>query len=297
MLHDKTLPPPPEAEGQYHVYQLCYGRAGNRRVSSNFLYHHGDLHDAPMDADYNLWVLHGKDRTILVDTGFSPRASAERNRPLGIDPCLALAQIGLDPDQISDIIITHLHFDHAGNLDRFDKAHFHAQELEVAYATGPCMCHGVMRMPYDVEDVVTFVRHTYAERVTFYDGGGAPFPGVELHLMGGHSRGVQAVRVMTPRGPIVLASDVAHFYANFLRNNPFSVTVDAEETLRAYRRLRELGGRTLDIVPGHDPKTRAVFPQIVVNGLELTVLHAEPKPIADAWLAQLDNFAEMFEGR
>ena len=150
----------PAEDDLYEIYQLTYAHDPGRRVHDNFILR--DMHDGPMPVDFNLWILRNAHRIILVDTGFSPRAAAERKRPLDIDPVEALARIGVDPDTVEDVVITHLHFDHAGNLDRFGKARFHIQDAEVAFATGRCMCDAFIRRPFDVEDVVTLVRHTYA---------------------------------------------------------------------------------------------------------------------------------------
>jgi glyoxylase-like metal-dependent hydrolase (beta-lactamase superfamily II) len=263
-------------DGVYEVYSLCFAHAPERRVHDNFI--RRDMHDGPMPLDFNVWIVRNAYRTVLVDTGFGKRAAGERGRPLNFDPIEALARLGVDPAAIEDIVLTHLHFDHAGNIDRFSKACFHVQDAEASFATGRCMCEPALRYPFDVEDVVTFVRHTYAERVRFHDGDAAPWPGISLHAVPGHTLGMQAVRVMTTRGPIVLASDASHFYANLLRRAPFVVTVDARATLRSYDRLMELAGSIERIVPGHDPRVRAFYPNRDFGGVELTVLHEEPRP-------------------
>jgi glyoxylase-like metal-dependent hydrolase (beta-lactamase superfamily II) len=232
-----------------------------------------------MPLDYNLWILRNAHRTILVDTGFSPRASAERNRPLDFDPVEGLNHLGIDPGEIEDIILTHLHYDHAGNIDRFARARFHVQEAEVGFATGRCMCERPLRWAFDVEDVVTLVRHTYAERVQFHDGDATPLPGISLHIMPGHSPGMQAVRVMTPRGPILLASDASHYYANCLRHSPFVLTVDTVATLRSYDRMMELAGSLDRIIPGHDPIVRTCFPAREYGGIAVTALHEAPDEV------------------
>ena len=94
---------------------------------------------------------------------------------------------------------------------------------------------------------------------------------------------------MTPRGPIVLASDASHFYANLLRRAPFVVTVDAMATLRSYDKLMELAGSVEHIVPGHDPKVRALYPNHDFGGVELTALHEDPKPHDIAALERFDE--------
>lgn len=273
---DKCLLPDIDAphDGIYAVYSLCFARV-ERRVHDNFI--RRDMHDGPMPLDYNLWILHNAYRTVLVDTGFGNRAASERGRQLDLDPVEALGRVGIDVDAIEDIIITHLHYDHAGNIDRFSKACFHVQDAEVAFATGRCMGESEIRYPFDVEDVVAFVRHTYAERVRFHDGDAILLPGISVHAVPGHTLGVQAVKVMTPRGVVVLASDSSHYYANFLRRAPFVVTVDAMATLRSYDRLQDLAGAVERIVPGHDPKVRELYPNYDFGGVQLTALHEEPK--------------------
>ncbi len=290
-MKQSALPAPEFAgDGIYQVFQLCFGRVPDRRVHENFL--RRDMHDGPMPLDFNLWIVRNKHRTVLVDTGFGQRAAAERSRPLDFDPIDGLRQVGVDPDTIEDVILTHLHFDHAGNLDRFGKARFHAQEAEVSFATSRCMCESHLRFPYDVEDVVQFVRHTYAERARFHNGDADLFPGISAHLVPGHTTGIQAVRVMTPRGQVVLASDATHLYANAMRRSPYPVTVDAMATLRSYDRLMELADSYQHIIPGHDPKVRTLYPSREYGGLELTALHEVPKPHAMADLAHLERFED-----
>jgi glyoxylase-like metal-dependent hydrolase (beta-lactamase superfamily II) len=276
MTQNNCIPPSTlQEEGVYEVYSMCFGRAPERRVHENFL--RRDMHDGPMPLDFNVWILRNAHRTVLVDTGFGQRAAKERRRSIDFDPVEGLNQIGIDADSIEDIFLTHLHFDHAGNIDRFKKAKFHVQDAEVTFATGRCMCESHLRFPFDVEDVVALVRHTYTDRVCFHDGDAEPLPGISLHVVPGHTQGIQAVKVMTPRGHVLLASDSTHFYANLLRRSPFSVTVDAMTTLRSYDKLKSLAGSIDRLIPGHDPRVRDLYPSVTYAGIELTVLHVPPR--------------------
>jgi hypothetical protein len=146
------------------------------------------------------------------------------------------------------------------------------------FATGRCMCESSLRWPFDVEDVVTLVRRTYAERVVFHDGDAAPWPGIAIHAMPGHSAAVQTLKIRTPRGPVLLASDATHSYANLARRSPFYVTVSLSDTLSSYARMLEIAGGVDRLIPGHDPLTRRFYPRIEVNGIELVQLHAPPEP-------------------
>ena len=283
--------PEGDAEDVYHVYQLCYGRDLGRRVANNFVL--VDMHDGPMPIDFNIWIVRNAHRTVIVDTGFGPRASAERDRPLDIDPIDALVQVGIDPDTVEDVVITHLHFDHAGNIDRFGKARFHIQDAEVDFATGRCMCDAFIRRPFDVEDVVALVRRTYADRVVFHDGDDDLLPGLTLHSFPGHRAAVQGLRVNTPRGPVLLASDATHYFANVLNMKPFNLTVDSRDTLDSYRKLMAVSGGADRLIPGHDPKIRQLYPTVNVGGLTLWALHETPHPFDPADLARTDDFENL----
>jgi glyoxylase-like metal-dependent hydrolase (beta-lactamase superfamily II) len=269
-----SLPAPDLGDDTYQVWSLNFARL-DRNAHDNFMV--ADLHDGPMPLDYNFWILRNAARTVLVDTGFGPRAAAERRRILLHDPIEALGTLGIGVESIEDVIITHLHYDHAGNMDRLPTAKFHVQDSEVASATGRCMCEKFMRFPYDVEDIVTLVRHTFADRVCFHDGDDACLPGISLHRLPGHTAGIQAVRVKTDRGPLLLASDVSHYYANFMRKSPFSLIVNVPDTLQSYDRLFELASGIEHIIPGHDPVVREIYPSIDVAGISLSALHEPPQ--------------------
>ncbi|WP_323032503.1 N-acyl homoserine lactonase family protein [Paracoccus sp. (in: a-proteobacteria)] len=277
----------PDDEGVYEIWSMCYAR-GERRVHDHFMF--PDMHDGPMPLDYNLWILRNARRVILIDTGFAPRAAIARNRPLIFDPIEGLRQIGIDPDEIEDIVITHLHYDHAGNIDRFGKARFHVQDGEVEFATGRCMCDQHHRFPYDVEDIVSLVRRLHADRVVFHDGDGELFPGVTLRAFPGHSAVVQGVRVMTARGPVLLASDATHYFANILNMKPFVLTLDTVATLDSYQRALALAGGADRLIPGHDPKIRRLYPAHDVNGIELLALHEVPNHVPAEELARTNDY-------
>ena len=130
----------------------------------------------------------------------------------------------------------------------------------MSFATGRHMTCGCIRYPYDVEDVVAMVRAVYAERVVLHEGDAQIAPGVSLHRVGGHTQGLQMVRVETARGPVTLASDAAHYYANMADDNPFPIYFDIGELTQGWRRARALAGSEDRVVPGHDPRVRALYP-------------------------------------
>lgn len=260
---------------RYEVLAIRYANHDRHR-RENFLFPTDD-HEGPMPMDYFVWLLRSKDRTILVDTGFGENQARARGRNLLIHPVDALKTFGVVPEQVTDVVITHLHYDHAGNLAAFPAATFHLQDAEMAFATGRCMCHAALRGAFAVEDVVEMVRRVYAGRVHFVDGDAALFPGISVHAVPGHTRGLQCVRVETERGAVVLASDAAHYYANMQTGNPFPIVVDVAAMAESWDRLRELADSPDHIVPGHDPLVMTRYPRADRSGVEAVALHLRPE--------------------
>lgn len=244
----------------WEVFAIKYSDHMQRTRSFNFIM--DDHPAAPHGMDYYVWLLRNGNRNILVDTGYDAEEGARRDRPILRDPAQALEPFGISAADIDTVIITHLHYDHAGGLDRYPAAKFHLQAAEMAYATGPCMCHGTLQLPFTADHVCQMVRHVYSGRVIFHDGSAEVAPGVTVHAVGGHSRGLQVVQVMTETGPLCLASDASHYYENFLKGKPFPIVVDLENMLSGFSKIVELGGGPDRVIPGHDPLVFEHFPSI-----------------------------------
>lgn len=259
----------------WQAYALRYALQ-ERFGRDNFL-RTSDLHDLPMPMDYFVWVARAGDRSIVIDTGFSADTARKRDRNLLAPVDIALSRVGVDAAGVEDVIITHLHYDHAGNLDLFPRARFHLQDREMGFATGRNMCHSCLRYAFEVEDVVRMVRAVYAERVSFHNGDAEIAEGVSVHHVGGHTDGLQMVRITTERGPIVLASDAAHYYANIETGNPFPIFYNIGDMAEGWRRATRLAGDPQRVVPGHDPKVREIYPALDGSNGEIVALHLAPK--------------------
>jgi len=243
----------------WEVHAIKYADRNARVRGDSFIF--DDNHDAPHPMDYFMWLLRRGSEVILVDTGYDDAEAALRQRPIRMNPAAALAPLGLTPDDITQVIVTHLHYDHAGGLHLFPNAVLHLQTAEMAYATGPCMCHDTLRAPFTADHVCTAIKRLYAGKVIFHDGEAQVADGVTVHCIGGHSRGLQAVRVRTQAGWLVLASDAAHFYENLWARKPFPIVIDLQNMLDGFDTLQRLASAPGLIVPGHDPLVRQYFPK------------------------------------
>jgi glyoxylase-like metal-dependent hydrolase (beta-lactamase superfamily II) len=258
----------------HEVYAIAYGRH-ERRASDNYI--GGDPHNASDPLTYYVWAIAGARGTVIVDTGFDEEVGRRRNRAVGPPVAEGLKAMGISSDAVKDVVITHLHYDHSGNDGLFPHARYHLQDGEMEYATGRCMCHATQRAPFECDYVVEMVRKVYAGRVQFHDGDSELVPGVTLHKIGGHSKGLQCVRVKTRRGYVVLASDTAHLYAHIDQGRIFPITYNVADVLEGYETLKKLATSRHHIVPGHDPKVLALYPA-ARPGLENWAVRLDVEP-------------------
>jgi len=234
----------------YRVYAVKYAERDARR-GEHFL--GGDPHDAPMPMDYFVWAVVGADRTWVVDTGFDEPDATSRRRRLVRSVTDALATINIDAATVTDVIITHFHYDHIGGHDQFPAARFHVQDREMVFATGRQMLERANNHSFTARHVAEMVMLVHAGRVVFHDGDQQLASGLVVHHVGGHTAGLQVVRVRTDVGWLVLASDASHYYENMESGRPFSVAFDVPAVLAGFDLIRSLADRPELVVPGHDP--------------------------------------------
>jgi glyoxylase-like metal-dependent hydrolase (beta-lactamase superfamily II) len=243
--------------GNYKIFAIKYAHH-DRPARDNFI--GGDPHDVNMPLDYFVWAVVGESRTFLVDTGFDAEVGAQRGRIITHSVEEGLGAIGIRPETVEDVIVTHMHYDHAGNRSLFPKARYHVQDREMAYCTGRCMCHGALSHPFNPDDVKSMVGRVFDGRVAFHDGASNLAPGLSVHRVGGHTDGLQVVRVHTERGWVVLASDASHLYANMEQSRPFPAVYNVGDMIEGYRRVHELADSAQHVVPGHDPAVLTRYP-------------------------------------
>lgn len=236
-----------------------------------------DDHDSPIPLAYYIWVVRNAERTIVVDTGFNRETGEQRGCASMRLPREALAMVGIDAAEVEDVVITHMHNDHAGTLYDFPRARFHVQEREAQVTTGPWMLDDDQRHFYSPQDIAEFVHRLFEKRVVFYAGDGEIAPGLTLHALPGHTMGMQALQVPTKRGKLLLASDATHYYEHWMRRVTFPLCWSRTATKQSYEAIERLADSEDHVIPGHDPLVCSLYPAVSEElGNEVVRLDAAP---------------------
>lgn len=203
-----------------------------------------------------VWLVRGGGRNILFDSGYHRDTFAHYFHPVNyMRPDEAVKLAGVQPDEITDVVISHAHWDHLGGIDLFPKATIWIQEEEYRYYTGPAWQHGGDHGGIDPADVQELVTFNTEGRVRFVDGDNVEiFPGIRAYTGGRHTYASQYLRV-EGNPPFVLASDNCYLYRNLAEHRASATFSKADEpaNIQNQARMIELAGGSPDrVIPGHD---------------------------------------------
>lgn len=215
-----------------------------------------------LDIAMIVLVLKGSNgRTVLLDAGFYRDKFMTQWKPQEyVRPDTAVLKFGVKPEDITDVIVSHIHWDHFDGADLFPKAKIWIQNDEIEHhvdSTGRVLDRAI-----DRADATMLQALRSAGRVQAVDGDAKEIiPGITVYTGGKHTFQSQYAAVRTADGTVILASDNAYLYENFDKHVPISQTVDRASNLAAQDRMKTLASSPRLIVPGHDP---AVFTRFTV---------------------------------
>ena len=243
----------------HQIYALKY--AGPVTSSGAFLMWQCDW-DVTARRNYYFWCLTGGPEPVVIDTGMSPDGAEARNLPNYVSPAEMLARLGVEAGRVKHVILTHLHFDHAGGIDLFPGAKVYCQRAEYDFwLHDPIARRPMFSFFLDQTTRDSLVSLHDSGRLELIDGDAEVFSGVQCLLAPGHSPGLQAVAVETGRGTAVLGSDSGHVFQNFRDNWPSSLAVDQIALLKTFDKLKAHASETDLLFPGHDVLLAENFPQ------------------------------------
>ena len=260
--------------GSYQVLAIRFATRVTSRSEVFLGYESYGEPDAELNMDYFLWVARNRSHTVVVDTGFSSAGGARRGRVATCPPIEALAALGVAPDSVSQVVLTHLHFDHTGHIGLFRNAEFLVQRQELSYWARLSESPGGIPPLGESDDLAMLERLGRQGRVRTLDGDTEIAPGIRTVRIGGHTPGLQVVCVAGASRNVILASDALHYYEQLERDWVFRVCDDAEGMRQGYEVLRRLAEESEAVlVAGHDPEVtrRFAFLGGSVEGIALEI--------------------------
>jgi glyoxylase-like metal-dependent hydrolase (beta-lactamase superfamily II) len=247
---------------KYDIYAVRFATIADFRVSSLVA---GADASRRMDIAMMIWVVKGVDgRAAVVDTGFHRDRYFQQYRVMDyVRPSDAIAPLGLKPEDVTDIFLSHMHWDHAGGIDLFPSARVWVQKDEYEHYTGEAWQSGNGHGGIDADDIAEIVRRNTQGKVSFVRGDDdTSVSGVTFGIGGRHTWQSQFVTVQARDRTVVLASDNMYLYENLLLHTPIAQTLDAVSNLRTIDRMRSLASEPRLLVPGHDPAVFDRFPHV-----------------------------------
>lgn len=249
-----------QTKTNYEVYALSYGVYPDFPVSALLA---GADKTRKIDLQMMVWLVRGGGRNILVDTGCYHENVVKGKGILNlIKASDAIAKLGLKAEDITDVIITHMHWDHADGMDLFPNAKIWIQQDEYLYYTGGAWRAGGKHGGIEPDDVLTLVKLNIAGKVNLVAGDNVEIiDGIKVYTGGRHTYASQYASVRTANGTVVVASDNLYLYENLEKHAPIAQTFDADSNLKAQDRMKEIASKPDFIVPGHDPAVFVKYPK------------------------------------
>ena len=238
----------------YEAYAVRFGVLPQFRVSGLI---NGADPSRRLDIPVMVWLLKGSNgKRILIDSGFYRQKFLDQWKPQDFrSPADAVAAAGVKAEEITDIIISHAHWDHVDGADLFPTATVWIQREEYAYYTGEAWQKGNTHGGIDEDDMLALLKINTQGRLRFVNGDDQEIiPGIRCYTGGKHTWQSQYVGVQTSAGTAVFTSDNVYLYENIDKHLPIAQTLDAASNLRAQDRIKTLAADPSLIVPGHDPE-------------------------------------------
>lgn len=254
------------------VYAIRYATRAESFRAEHF--YRGDPQpNRRLPIDYYVWAVLEPDRTVLLDAGFTRSTALRRgNRAFLQAPTDTLTALGAAAGSVTDVVLSHLHYDHTGYLGDFPGARIHLQRAEWEFWNGPIADRGEFPHLREDADLGLLAEAVATGRVALLDGDAAVGDGIRLHRVGGHTPGMQVMSVDTAVGTVVLASDASHFYENIGTDRPYSLVDHLPSMYSAFDLINGIASSAELIVPGHDPLVMERFPPVAgLTGLAVRV--------------------------
>ncbi len=252
----------PRNKAEYRVYGVQYGTSfyGEKHIIRG-----GDS-SSSLPFAWMFWIIQGHGKTILVDTGFHDENLARRWNIFDyVPPVEQLKRFGITSADISDVLLTHAHWDHVGGVSPFKHANIWMQRSEYEFLQSVLSDETPQKKGFRQEDLQKLKALEQEQRLRLIAGIHTLVPGITMIRSGGHTAGSQYVRVETLDGTVILAGDETYLYKNNRRHLPVGNAFDHQANIAAIQAMHGMAASPFYIIPGHDPRVMSYFPQAADN--------------------------------
>lgn len=260
------------AQPDYEIYAIKYATLKAFPLGGLV---EGEDRNQKLDIGMYVFLVKGGGHNILFDCGFYRPQFMRQWKPADYEiPSAAIEKAGVKAADITDVIISHIHWDHADGFDLFPNAKIWIQKEELEYYAGEAWSGGKKRTAADPDDIVGLVKMNTEARLNLVNGDAQQLlPGITAYIGGKHTYQSQFIGVKTSSGTVVLASDNVYMYMNLEKHKPIAATLDRESNLRAQDRMKDIASNPKLIIPGHDPAIMKNFPEVTPGVVRISPSH------------------------
>jgi glyoxylase-like metal-dependent hydrolase (beta-lactamase superfamily II) len=257
----------------YEVYALRFASVEHSFALSSFVL--GAADKDSMHGVFMFWLIKGSNgKNILVDAGFINDVDEANNFDLKkyIRPDSMLTRVGLQAEDITDVILTHPHWDHADGIGLFPNAQVWIQKEDYGYFVGAAWQKEDDHRGFNKRDVRKLLELNLAGKLNLVEGDEKEIiPGIIVYTGSRHTFNSQYVLVKSGSDKIILASDNVYSYYNLehLKSAPNYATFDTNAYVRSMERMKTLASNIKFIIPGHDALLFSRFPMVAEGVIKI----------------------------
>jgi glyoxylase-like metal-dependent hydrolase (beta-lactamase superfamily II) len=257
---------------QVQIHAVRFASATSTKSANYLRYDVYREPDGPQICDFYYWVIRTPDTVVLVDAGFSRELAGTWGVPFDLDVPEGLAALGLTPADVDTVVLTHLHSDHAGNLELFENAQIVLQGAEYDFWFGPMAARGQFKDSVDAAHLASVSAARSAGRLRLPVGDVELSAQVRLRLAPGHTPGSQLVEVRVGGEKLVLAGDALHYFEELELDRPFAICCDVAGMYSSFDLIRSLVAEGATVIPGHDRRVAEEYASTPIGrGLGLLI--------------------------
>lgn len=257
-----------QTNNSYEIFAIKFGERTNKIPISDAAV--GATGNDSLNVCFMYWLLKGNGRIILVDAGFTDDMKINPKFISWSPPEQMLSKIKIRSEEVTDIILTHPHWDHIGGIDLYPDANVWMQKDDYDYFVGAAWQKDGNKNGFNEKDVLKIVQRNLNKKLTLVKGDDIEIiPGIKVFTGSKHTYESQYVLVNSGSDKVLIASDNVWFYYNLTSLLPIPITLDAKAYTENLKKMKTMVANIDMIIPGHDPLVFSKFPSVAKDVVKI----------------------------